>query len=263
MPNAHSNKIRLDRLLVERGLAESREKAQGLILAGQILVNEQKEEKCGTLVDAAAALRLVGDVPKYVSRGGLKLEGALEHFRINPDTKVCLDIGSSTGGFTDCLLQHGAGKVFAVDGGTNQLDWKLRRDPRVVVLEKINARYLTFDRIGTLSEIATVDVSFISVTMILPALVPLLASPADLVVLVKPQFEVGKGQVGKGGIVRDPAQHQESVAKVSRKLLELGFSQLASMESPLLGAEGNREFFLHAVWKQDLGARIQDSGARI
>jgi len=251
-----SEKIRLDRLLVDRGLVESREKAQGLILAGQILVDDQKVEKCGTLVDAAATLRLLGDLPKYVSRGGLKLEGALEHFRVNPDAKVCLDIGASTGGFTDCLLQHGAGKVFAVDGGTNQLDWKLRHDPRVVVLEKTNARYLTFDRIGTPADLVTVDVSFISVTLILPVLVPLLASPADLLVLVKPQFEVGKGQVGKGGIVRDPAQHQEALAKVSRTLLELGFGKLASMESPLLGAEGNREFFLHAVWMQDLGSRI-------
>jgi 23S rRNA (cytidine1920-2'-O)/16S rRNA (cytidine1409-2'-O)-methyltransferase len=242
-------KIRLDRLLVERGLVESREKAQGLILAGLIMVDEQKMEKCGSLVDAQAALRMLGDPPRYVSRGGLKLEGALEHFRINPDSKVCLDVGSSTGGFTDCLLQHGAGKVFAVDGGTNQLDWKLRRDPRVIVLEKLNARYITFDRIGTLAELVTIDVSFISVTLILPPLVPLLATPADLIVLVKPQFEVGKGQVGKGGIVRDPAQHQEAIAKVSRTVIQLGFSNLASMESPLLGAEGNHEFFLHAVWK--------------
>jgi len=249
MAHARSEKIRLDRLLVERGLVESREKAQGLILAGQILVDEQKKEKCGALVDTRAALRLLGETPKYVSRGGLKLEGALEHFRLNPDTKVCLDIGASTGGFTDCLLQHGAGKVFAVDAGTNQLDWKLRHDTRVVVLEKTNARYLTFDRIGTLVDLVAIDVSFISATLILPALAPLLASPADLLVLVKPQFEVGKGQVGKGGIVRDPAQHQESVARVSRKLLELGFSTLSSMESSLLGAEGNREFFLHAVWR--------------
>jgi 23S rRNA (cytidine1920-2'-O)/16S rRNA (cytidine1409-2'-O)-methyltransferase len=249
MPNSHAKKIRLDRLLVERGMVESREKAQGLILAGQILVDEQKAEKCGTLVDAQAALRLLGVPAKYVSRGGLKLEGALEHFRINPESKVCLDIGASTGGFTDCLLQHGAGKVFAVDGGTNQLDWKLRRDSRVVVLEKTNARYLSFDRIGMPTELATVDVSFISATLILPALISLLARPADLIVLVKPQFEVGKGQVGKGGIVRDPVLHQEAVAKVSRKLLELGFGRLASMESPLLGTEGNREFFVHAVWK--------------
>jgi 23S rRNA (cytidine1920-2'-O)/16S rRNA (cytidine1409-2'-O)-methyltransferase len=247
---ARPEKIRLDRLLVERGLVESREKAQGLILAGLIMVDEQKTEKCGSLVDSQAVLRMLGDPPKYVSRGGLKLEGALEHFRINPDGRVCLDVGSSTGGFTDCLLQHGAGKVFAVDGGTNQLDWKLRRDPRVIVLEKLNARYITFDRIGTPAELVTIDVSFISVTLILPPLVPLLASPADLIVLVKPQFEVGKGQVGKGGIVRDPAQHQEAIAKVSRTLLGLGFSNLASMESPLLGAEGNHEFFLHASWKR-------------
>lgn len=244
-----TEKLRIDRLLVERGLAESREKAQGMILAGLVMVNEQKQEKCGTLVNSQAAVRLLGDPPKYVSRGGFKLEGALEHFRVDPNAKVCLDVGSSTGGFTDCLLQHGAAKVFAVDGGTNQLDWKLRKDSRVVVLEQLNARYITFDRIGTPSELVTIDVSFISVTMILPPLVPLLASTADLIVLVKPQFEVGRGQVGKGGIVRDPVQHQESVAKVSRALLALGFSNLASMESPLLGAEGNHEFLVHAVWK--------------
>ena len=173
MERRRSEKIRLDQLLVKRGVVESRQKAQGLILAGQILVDEQKVDKCGALVEARAALRLLGEPPKYVSRGGLKLEGALEHFRLNPDTKVCLDIGASTGGFTDCLLQHGAGKVFAVDAGTNQLDWKLRRDARVVVLEKTNARYLTFDRISTLAELVTVDVSFISATLILPALAPL------------------------------------------------------------------------------------------
>jgi len=241
-------KLRIDRLLVERGLVESRQKAQGMILAGLVMVDEQKQEKCGTLVNSQATVRLLGDPPKYVSRGGLKLEGALEHFRVNPDTKVCLDVGSSTGGFTDCLLQHGAAKVFAVDGGTNQLDWKLRNDSRVVVLEQLNARYIVFDRIGTRVDLVTIDVSFISVTMILPSLVALLASPAEMVVLVKPQFEVGKGQVGKGGIVRDPVQQQEAITKVSRTLIELGFSDLASMESPLLGAEGNREFFVHAVW---------------
>jgi 23S rRNA (cytidine1920-2'-O)/16S rRNA (cytidine1409-2'-O)-methyltransferase len=245
-----SHRLRLDRLLVDRGLVDSREKAQRLILAGLIMVNEQKQEKCGALVDAEAALRMLGEAPRYVSRGGLKLEGALEHFRLNTEARVCLDVGASTGGFTDCLLQHGAGKVFALDGGTNQLDWKLRNDSRVVVLEKTNARYLTFDRIGTRVDLVTIDVSFISATLILPPIVPLLAAPADLLVLVKPQFEVGKGQVGKGGIVRDPAQHQEAVAKVSRKLLELGFSKLASTESPLMGAEGNREFFVHAVWKK-------------
>jgi 23S rRNA (cytidine1920-2'-O)/16S rRNA (cytidine1409-2'-O)-methyltransferase len=243
-------KIRLDRLLVERGLAESREKAQGLILAGQVLADNQKEEKCGALVNPQVPLRLLGAALKYVGRGGLKLEGALNHFRIDPDGRVCLDIGASTGGFTDCLLQRGAAQVFGVDAGTNQLDWKLRRDPRVVVLEKTNARYLSPDLIGTPADLVTMDVSFISATLILPALPPLLASRADLLVLVKPQFEVGKGQVGKGGIIRDPALHQEAVAKVSRKLLELGFSQLASAESCLVGAEGNREFFLHAVWQK-------------
>jgi 23S rRNA (cytidine1920-2'-O)/16S rRNA (cytidine1409-2'-O)-methyltransferase len=245
-----SEKTRLDRLLVERGLAESREKAQGLILAGQILVNNQKEEKCGALVDPQLSLRLIGEPCKYVSRGGLKLEGALEHFRIDPDAKVCLDIGASTGGFTDCLLQHGAARVFAVDAGTNQLDWRLRRDPRVVVLEKTNARFLKFELTGTLAELVTIDVSFISAALVLPPLLSLLACPAELLVLVKPQFEVGRGKVGKGGIVRDPALHQEAVARVSRKLLELGFSQLSSAESSLAGAEGNREFFLHAIWQK-------------
>jgi 23S rRNA (cytidine1920-2'-O)/16S rRNA (cytidine1409-2'-O)-methyltransferase len=248
MVRSRSEKTRLDRLLVERGLAESREKAQGLILAGQVLVDNQKREKCGALVDPQVSLRLLGEASKYVSRGGLKLEGALEHFRIDPDGKVCLDIGASTGGFTDCLLQHGAARVFAVDAGTNQLDWRLRHDPRVVVLEKTNARFLEFDLIGILVELVTIDVSFISATLILSPLLPLLASPAELLILVKPQFEVGRGKVGKGGIVRDPALHQEAVAKVSRKLLGLGFSQLSSAESALAGAEGNREFFLHAVW---------------
>jgi 23S rRNA (cytidine1920-2'-O)/16S rRNA (cytidine1409-2'-O)-methyltransferase len=243
-------KIRLDRLLVERGLADTRAKAQAMILAGQVLVDEQKVEKCGVLTRARAKLRLVGESPKYASRGGLKLVGALAHFRINPEAKICLDIGASTGGFTDCLLQRGAARVFAVDVGTNQLDWKLRRDSRVVSLEKTNARNLNFDLLGAHVDLVTMDVSFISATLILPVLPPLLAMPADVLVLVKPQFEVGKGQVGKGGIVREPALHQEAVAKVSRKLMELGFHDLAQAESILPGAEGNLEYFLHAVWRK-------------
>jgi 23S rRNA (cytidine1920-2'-O)/16S rRNA (cytidine1409-2'-O)-methyltransferase len=182
-----------------------------------------------------------------VSRGGLKLEGAMAYFRINPEAKTCLDIGASTGGFTDCLLQQGAAKVFAVDVGTNQLDWKLRHDSRVVSLEKTNARHLKFEAIGALVELVTMDVSFISATLILPVLPALLESRADVLVLVKPQFEVGKGQVGKGGIVREPALRQEAVARVSRKLLELGFHDLAQAESILPGAGGNLEFFVHAV----------------
>ncbi len=252
MAHERPGKIRLDRLLVERGLADSRQKAQALILAGQVLVNDQKVEKCGAMVNAKAPLRLLAEPMKYVSRGGLKLEDALDHFRIDPDGRFCLDIGSSTGGFTDCLLQRGAAKVLAVDAGTNQLDWKLRRDPRVVVLEKTNARYLTFRQIGTRVDLVSLDVSFISSTLILPMLPPLLESQADVLVLVKPQFEVGRHQVGKGGIVRDASLHQEALAKVSRKLLELGFSQLASTESVLPGASGNREYFLHAVWQKSV-----------
>lgn len=243
-------KTRLDDLLVEREVADSRAKARGLILAGQVLVDERKMEKCGVLVSPQAALRLLGEPMKYVSRGGLKLDGALEHFRIEVDGKICLDIGASTGGFTDCLLQHGAARVFAVDVGTNQLAWKLRRDSRVVSLEKTNARYLRLAQLRERVELVTIDVSFISATLILPVLPPLLESCADVLALVKPQFEVGKGQVGKGGIVRDPQLRQEAVAKVSRALLELGFLQLTFAESVLPGAGGNHEYFLHAIWRK-------------
>jgi len=243
-------RIRLDRLLVERGLAETRAKAQAMILAGEVLVDEQKVEKCGALASAAAKLRLLGTPLKYVSRGGVKLEGALEHFHVSPEGKTCLDIGASTGGFTDCLLQRGASRVFAVDVGTHQLDWKMRRDPRVVALEKINARYLWAEQLGARVGLAVMDVSFISATLILPVLPPLLEPPADVLVLVKPQFEVGKGQVGKGGIVREPALRQEAVDKVSTKLQELGFRDLAQAESVLPGVEGNIEYFLHAVWRK-------------
>jgi 23S rRNA (cytidine1920-2'-O)/16S rRNA (cytidine1409-2'-O)-methyltransferase len=249
MAKERPEKIRLDRLLIDRGLADTRTKAQAMILAGEVLVDEQKVEKCGFLASAGAKLRLLGEPLKYVSRGGLKLEGALAHFRISPQAKICLDIGASTGGFTDCLLQQGAGRVFAIDVGTNQLDWKLRRDSRVVSLEKTNARNLNFDLLDARVELVTMDVSFISATLILPVLPPLLEMPADVLVLVKPQFEVGKGQVGKGGIVREPTLRQEAVAKVSRKLLELGFRDLAQAESVLPGAEGNIEYFLHAVWR--------------
>lgn len=245
-------RIRLDRLLVERGVVESREKAQALILAGQVLVGDQKVEKCGASVGTGARLRILGEPPKYVSRGGLKLEAALDHFRLEPSGKICVDLGASTGGFTDCLLQRGACKVFAVDVGTNQLDWKLRCDPRVVVLEKTNARYLTFEQIGAQVDLVTIDVSFISSTLILPVLPPLLESQASVLVLVKPQFEVGRGKVGKGGVVRDYQLHQEAVDKVSRKLLQLGFTQLASAESALPGASGNREYFLHAIWPKSV-----------
>jgi 23S rRNA (cytidine1920-2'-O)/16S rRNA (cytidine1409-2'-O)-methyltransferase len=248
MPSGTQRKTRLDSLLVERGLAESREKAQAMILAGHVLVDERKMEKCGTAVPEDTAIRLLAGPTKYVSRGGLKLEGALEHFRVSPNGKVCLDVGSSTGGFTDCLLQKGAAKVYAVDVGTNQLDWKLRCDPRVISLERVNARHLAYQTIGEPVELVTMDVSFISTTLILPALPPLLEPHAEVLVLVKPQFEVGREQVGKGGIVRDPKLHQEAITRVSRRLLELGFTGLASAESMLMGATGNREYFMHAIW---------------
>ncbi len=249
MPESRPSKIRLDRLLVERGLAESREKAQALILSGHVLVNHQKVEKCGAAVDAGAVIDLLGEPQKYVGRGGLKLEAALKHFRISPAGKICMDVGASTGGFTDCLLQHGASRVIAIDVGVNQLDWKIRRDPRVVALEKTHARYLRFEQVGTKVDLVTVDVSFISATLILPALPQFLNPEAQVLVLVKPQFEVGRGQVGKGGIVSDPRLHQEAVEKVAQKLEELGFTVRSSAESALLGAEGNREFFVYAVWK--------------
>jgi 23S rRNA (cytidine1920-2'-O)/16S rRNA (cytidine1409-2'-O)-methyltransferase len=250
MPREKPGNIRLDRLLVERNMADSREKAQALVLSGKVMVDEVKVEKCGALVSEQASLRLLGPPMRYVSRGGLKLEGALKHFHVNPDGMICLDVGASTGGFTDCLLQHGAAKVFAVDVGTNQLDWKVRRDSRVTVMEKTNARFLKFEQVGARCELVTMDVSFISATLILPVLPPLLEDRGNLLVLVKPQFEVGKGQVGKGGIVRDPCLRQEAVSKVSRCLLHLGFSQLATYESPLPGTEGNLEYFLHAIWPQ-------------
>ena len=231
-------------------MANSREKAQALILAGQVLADEQKVEKCGALVSADAELRLLGEQLRYASRGGIKLEGALDDFRVSAEGKVCLDVGASTGGFTDCLLQRGAARVIALDVGTNQLDWKLRRDPRVTVIEKTNARYLTPAQIGTTVELVTMDVSFISANLILPSLPPLLVPGAEVLVLVKPQFEVGRGQVGKGGVVRDTRLQQEAVSKVSRKLLELGFTQVSAAESSLPGASGNREFFLHAIWRK-------------
>ncbi len=243
-------KLRLDRLLVERNLAASREHSQSLILAGRVLVNDQKVEKCGAPVRTDAEVRVTGDSRKYVSRAGLKLEGALEGFRINPAGKVCMDIGSSTGGFTDCLLQRGARKIFAVDVGTNQLHWKIRNDPRVVTLEKTNARYLRFQTVAERIDLVTMDVSFISATLILPVLPQFLNSGSRVLALVKPQFEVGRQEVGKGGIVREPQLRHAAVRKVSHELLSLGFVFPVSLESVLPGASGNHEFFVCALWPE-------------
>jgi 23S rRNA (cytidine1920-2'-O)/16S rRNA (cytidine1409-2'-O)-methyltransferase len=237
-------KQRLDRLLVERGLAESREKAQAIIMAGAVLIDGQKALKPGHSVDVSSHIEVMGKTP-YVSRGGGKLAAALDGFGIHVKSAVCMDVGSSTGGFTDCLLQHGAARVHAVDVGEGQLDWKLRNDPRVVVHEGINARGLRFDDIGEQIDLATLDVSFISATLILPALTPILRPEGRMVILIKPQFEVGKGQVGKGGIVRRPELHQWACGRVAEAVKNLGF-ETSVMESPILGAEGNKEFLLYA-----------------
>jgi 23S rRNA (cytidine1920-2'-O)/16S rRNA (cytidine1409-2'-O)-methyltransferase len=239
-----SARRRLDELLVERGLADSREKARALILAGQVLVAGQKLTKAGHSVHADVPVEVLQRLP-YVSRGGLKLEAALDHFLIDPAGKTCLDAGASTGGFTDCLLQRGAAKVYAIDVGHGQLDWKLRSDPRVVVVEGLNARYLTLDHIGEPVDLAVCDVSFISVTLILPALSAVLNSSGEMIILVKPQFEVGRDKVGKGGVVRDPESHQWACDRVRAAVEELGF-HAELIPSPILGAEGNREFLLYA-----------------
>jgi 23S rRNA (cytidine1920-2'-O)/16S rRNA (cytidine1409-2'-O)-methyltransferase len=235
---------RLDQVLLDRNLAESREKARALILSGNVLVNGQKVDKAGHAVDPDSAIQML-ERPKYVSRGGVKLEAALEHFQVEVTGKICLDIGSSTGGFTDCMLQHGAARVYAIDVGTGQLDWKLRNDPRVIVQEQVNARYLSHDQVPEPVDVAVCDVSFISVTMILPALPGLLADQGEMIILVKPQFELERRQVGKGGIVRDPELHRLACVKIQAAAAELGFHS-DIIPSPILGAEGNREFLLYA-----------------
>ncbi len=237
-------KARLDRLLVERGLAATREKAQALVMAGEVLVDGRKADKPGQPVPTESRIEVLAQ-PPFVSRGGVKLNAALDRFGIDPAGRVCLDVGASTGGFTDCLLQRGAARVHAVDVGTGQLDWKIRTDPRVVVHEKLNARYLQPADIGEPVDLAVADVSFISVTLILPAIAPLLQSGGEMVILVKPQFEVGKGQVGKGGIVREPELQQAACRRVDEAARQLGF-ETEIIESPILGAEGNREFLLYA-----------------
>lgn len=245
-------KSRLDKMLVDRGLVASRERAQALILAGKVLVDEQKIEKSGAQFDEDCTIRLLGEDLKFVSRGGLKLERALEHWGIDVHGKVCLDVGASTGGFTDCLLQHGAVRVIAIDTGYGQLDFKLRQDPRVRLLEKTNARYLTREELGESAQFIAIDVSFISATLILPAVISCAFAPeshgGQVVVLVKPQFEAGREHVGKGGIVRDTTAQLASLEKVRLALTELGAVQTDSIDSPILGAEGNREFLLYSLF---------------
>ena len=245
-------KIRLDKLLVDRGLAASRERAQALILAGKVLVDGQKLGKAGAQVESGAEIRRLGEDLKYVGRGGLKLERALDHWKIDVAGKVCLDVGASTGGFTDCLLQRGASRVIAVDTGYGQMDFKLRQDQRVRLLEKTNARYLTGEAVGEIVDLIVMDVSFISATLVLPAAVgaafpesPTERRGRQVVVLVKPQFEAGREHVGKGGIVRDESVQQAAIERVRSVLLGLDAKQTEVIDSPILGAEGNREFLLY------------------
>jgi 23S rRNA (cytidine1920-2'-O)/16S rRNA (cytidine1409-2'-O)-methyltransferase len=238
-------KRRIDQLLVEQGLAESRERAQALIMAGHVMAGGRRIDKAGQNVPVDAPIEVTERL-RYVSRGGLKLEGALRNFGIDVAGRVCLDIGSSTGGFTDCLLQHGAARVYAFDAGTGQLDWKLRNDPRIIVRESFNARYLLPADVPEPVDLIVCDVSFISVTLIVPVLPPLLRRPGAMVILIKPQFEVGREHVGKGGIVRDPALQAEVCGRIESAVQNLGF-RTKLMESPILGAEGNREFLLYAA----------------
>lgn len=240
-------KVRADQLLVERGLADTREKAKALIMAGSVFVAGQKLDKPGRTLEDGVKLELTAKLP-YVSRGGLKLEAALRQFQIDPAGKTCLDIGASTGGFTDCLLQHGAAKVYAVDTGSGQLDWRLRNDPRVVAFENTNARHLDAKSIPEPVDLLVCDVSFISVTLVLPPAQAVLKPDAPMIILVKPQFEAGREQVGKGGIVRDPGVHRDVCARIEDFVnRNLGF-KTALMDSPISGAEGNKEFLLHA-WR--------------
>jgi 23S rRNA (cytidine1920-2'-O)/16S rRNA (cytidine1409-2'-O)-methyltransferase len=240
---------------VDRGLAASRERAHALILAGKVLVEDQKVEKAGSQVSAECVIRLLGEDLKYVSRGGLKLERALDHWKIAVEGKTCLDVGASTGGFTDCLLQRGARQVIAVDTGYGQMDFRLRQDARVRLLEKTNARYLTRDAVDAAVEFIAMDVSFISATLVLPVVIAaaFLEFPDDrrgrqIVVLVKPQFEAGREYVGKGGIVRDEAAQLATVEKVKAAVKSLGAAQTDAIDSPILGAEGNREFLLYGLF---------------
>ncbi|MBB6142347.1 23S rRNA (cytidine1920-2'-O)/16S rRNA (cytidine1409-2'-O)-methyltransferase [Silvibacterium bohemicum] len=243
-------KCRLDKLLVDRGLTPSRERAQALILAGRVLVDEQKFEKPGTSVSPDANVRLLGEDLRYVSRGGLKLEAALQHWKIELGGKFCLDVGASTGGFTDCMLQHGAAKVLAVDTGYGQIAQKLRSDPRVALMERTNARKLAPGELPPGIRFLSMDVSFISATLVLPAVVAAAAAgPEGLeaVVLVKPQFEAGREHIGKGGIVRDPAAHQLAIDRVRDCVIALGAVEIEVIDSPIQGAEGNHEFLLRAL----------------
>ena len=236
---------RIDKLLVERGLASSRTKAQAMVMSGVVLVNEQRVEKPSELVPMDTLVRIKGagdPASRYVGRGGLKLEAALRGFNLDVEGLLCLDVGASTGGFTDCLLQHGARGVVAIDVGHNQLDWRIRNDPRVEAREGVNARYLKPEDFAEPFDLAVMDLSFISATKVIPAVIPLLTEGGRIITLIKPQFEVGRGEVGKGGIVTDPLKHQRVISEVNSSASDLGLKILGLIDSPIKGADGNTEF---------------------
>ncbi|MBI4595013.1 MAG: TlyA family RNA methyltransferase [Candidatus Tectomicrobia bacterium] len=240
-------KIRLDQLLVQRNLAASREQAQKLIMAGKVLVNDRIMDKAGIKIDTEAQLTMREKGLAHVSRGGEKLEGALEEFKIDVTDLVVSDVGASTGGFTDCLLQRGAKRVFAIDVGYGQLAWKLRQDPRVVCLEKKNIRFIKLEDLGQRVDLATIDVSFISLELVIPPVVALLEEKGQILALIKPQFEVGKGQVGKGGVIKDPEKHQAVISKIRDFSEKMGLTVIGVCESKLLGPKGNKEFFIYLI----------------
>jgi len=233
--------------MVRRGMAPSRERAQAMIMAGAVRVKGQPATKPGQLVEEDVPIEVVHEPIPYVSRGGLKLEAALKAFSVEVRDKVCMDVGASTGGFTDCLLQHGAKRVYAVDVGWGQLHWKLRNDPRVVVLERRNIRYLPREEIPEEVDLVTIDCSFISLKLVIPPVLKFLKEKAEILALIKPQFEVGKGEVGKGGVVRDPEKHERVIREIWDFSTSLGLKPQGVVESPLLGPKGNREFFLYLL----------------
>jgi 23S rRNA (cytidine1920-2'-O)/16S rRNA (cytidine1409-2'-O)-methyltransferase len=243
-------KVRLDKLLLEKKLAPTRQKAQALIATGQVLVNNMLADKAGTMVEDSATIDVKESCP-YVSRGGYKLEEGLKFFGIDPTDLICLDIGASTGGFTDCLLKNSAAKVYAVDVGYGQLAWELRQDPRVVVMERTNARYLTAENLGDLIDFAVIDAAFISLKLLIPPLLHLFRKQVSILALIKPQFEVGRGKVGKGGVVRDPALHQEVIDAIIDFCKTIGLESRGVTPSPILGPKGNKEFLIHLVSDAD------------
>lgn len=236
---------RLDKLLVDRGLVQSWERAKTIVMAGMVMVGDRVVDKAGSLVNPDSQIRVKGSDHPYVSRGGLKLEGALRGFQVNPKGKVTMDVGASTGGFTDCLLQKGAKRVYAVDVGYGQLAWKLRNDPRVVNLERKNIRYLKAQEVGQKVDLVVIDTSFISVVKFLRNILPMMSDGGEIVALLKPQFELGRGEIGKGGVVRERPKHQQVLDRISHFSGSIGLKVKGTMESPLLGAKGNREFFIH------------------